>query len=73
MTRETIAIHLELEFDGDSLTGRAADGTVEKRFSGWLGLLAAIDALVQRGAGRTIAGTSGDASEPTRPQRKDSR
>jgi hypothetical protein len=47
MQTRTAAISLELSLDGDSLTGRASDeaGT-RKEFSGWLGLMAAIEALI---------------------------
>jgi hypothetical protein len=42
----TVVIGLELHLSGDSLTGRATGGTGEVRdFAGWLGLVAAIDAL----------------------------
>ena len=47
MQTNTAAISLELSVDGDSLAGRAIDeaGT-EREFSGWLGLMAAIEALI---------------------------
>jgi hypothetical protein len=73
MSSETLVIRLEIRLDGDSLTGSAYDGAAERTFSGWLGLVAAIDALVQSGASRTVAGSAGDVSEPSRPERKDSR
>jgi hypothetical protein len=44
---QAVVIRLELHVDGDSLTGRASDGTRPAReFVGWLGLVAAIDALL---------------------------
>jgi hypothetical protein len=44
---KTVIIRLELQLAGDSLTGRASDGTGAARdFAGWLGLVAALDALV---------------------------
>jgi len=44
---KTVIIRLELRLAGDSLTGRASDGTGAARdFAGWLGLVAALDALV---------------------------
>ena len=47
MVRQTVVIRLELHLDDDSLTGRASDGTgAAREFVGWLGLVAAIDALV---------------------------
>jgi hypothetical protein len=43
----TAVIRLELQLDDDSLTGRASDATgAAKEFVGWLGLVAAIDALL---------------------------
>jgi FAD/FMN-containing dehydrogenase len=47
MTSETISIALELSLSGDSLSGRATNGAAATReFSGWIGLLAAVDALL---------------------------
>jgi hypothetical protein len=47
MDGTTITVTLELRVEGDSLTGRASDGAGSVRsFAGWLGLVAAIDALV---------------------------
>ena len=41
------AISLEVRLAGDCLTGTATSATgVERPFSGWLGLIAAIDALL---------------------------
>lgn len=41
------AIRLEVHLAGDCLTGTATSSTgVERPFSGWLGLIAAIDALL---------------------------
>jgi hypothetical protein len=47
MQTRTAAISLELSVDGDSVAGRASDeaGT-HKEFSGWLGLVSAIEALI---------------------------
>ena len=47
MQTKTAAISLELSLEGDSLTGLASDeaGT-RKEFSGWLGLVSAIEALI---------------------------
>jgi hypothetical protein len=48
MTTRAVTITLELRQAGDELDGRASNGTGEDRpFSGWLGLLVAIDALLQ--------------------------
>ena len=47
MTSRAVTITLELRLAGDELDGRATDGTGEDRpFSGWLGLLVAIDAML---------------------------
>jgi hypothetical protein len=43
-----IVIRLELRLEDDALTGRASDGAGAARdFVGWMGLVAAIDALVR--------------------------
>jgi hypothetical protein len=40
-------VRLELRLDGDSPTGRAIGaGEEARRFAGWLGLMAAVEALV---------------------------
>ena len=42
----TLHIGLDLRIDGDEVEGRAtADGAPGRDFSGWVGLLAALDAL----------------------------
>jgi hypothetical protein len=47
MTSRAVTITLELRQAGDELDGRASDGTGDGRaFRGWLGLLVAIDALL---------------------------
>jgi hypothetical protein len=47
MTSRAVTITLELRLAGDELDGRASDGTGDDRsFSGWLGLLVAIDAML---------------------------
>jgi hypothetical protein len=47
MTSRAVTITLELRLAGDELDGRASDenGT-ERPFSGWLGMLVSIDALL---------------------------
>jgi len=46
---EPLTINLRLDVEDDSLTGLASDGNGGRReFSGWLGLLAAIDALLEK-------------------------
>jgi len=47
MTSRAVTITLELRLAGDELDGRASDGAGGGRaFSGWLGMLVAIDALL---------------------------
>ncbi len=44
---QTVVIRLELRSTDDSVTGRASDPSGQVReFVGWMGLVAAIDALV---------------------------
>ncbi len=47
MTSRAVTITLDLRLAGDELDGRASDGTgTDRPFSGWLGLLVTIDALL---------------------------
>jgi hypothetical protein len=47
MTSRAVTITLDLRQAGDELAGRASDGSGNDRpFSGWLGLLVTIDALL---------------------------
>lgn len=47
MHEETISLSLDLELSGETLTGRARDGSGgDRAFAGWLGLVGAIDALI---------------------------
>jgi hypothetical protein len=47
MTSRAVTITLELRLAGDELDGQASDGNGNDRsFSGWLGLLVSIDALL---------------------------
>jgi len=49
LRRDTITLVLELRVDGDTFTGLATDRTGAARaFSGWLGLVSALDAFVPR-------------------------
>jgi hypothetical protein len=49
--RRKVVIRLELCLANDSLTGRASVGSgAEREFVGWMGLVAAIDALLPGGA-----------------------
>jgi hypothetical protein len=47
MTSRAVTITLELRQAGEELGGRASGGAGEREFSGWLGLLVAIDALLE--------------------------
>jgi hypothetical protein len=66
---QTVVIRLELHLAGESLTGRASDATgAAEEFVGWMGLTAAVDALVQ---GRTRPPTSSsDRSQVNRSQQE---
>ena len=47
MTSRAVTITLDLRLAGEELDGRASGGTGDDRtFSGWLGLLVTIDALL---------------------------
>jgi hypothetical protein len=47
MTSRAVTITLDLRLAGDELDGRASDGSgTDRPFSGWLGLLVTIDALL---------------------------
>jgi hypothetical protein len=49
-----VHIDLDLRVHGDEVAGRAAaDGQPERDFSGWVGLLAALDALVEPSGGES--------------------
>ena len=55
METKTAAISLELNLAGDSLTGSASDPDGHRReFSGWLGLMSAIEALLAPSAQEEI-------------------
>jgi FAD/FMN-containing dehydrogenase len=50
MQTRAVTIRLDLELSPDCLTGRATpDRGAHRKFSGWLGLVAAIDALLDQG------------------------
>ena len=57
----TTHIRLELRPDGDSFAGRATSDTASREVHGWLGLIGAIESLVQT----TVAATA-DEEEPAR-------
>jgi hypothetical protein len=67
MAEETIRVLCELQTVGDSLTGRAARHDGETReFTGWLGLLGALQALLaDADPGRTADGEPVRESEPS--------
>ena len=47
MSVQTRHIAIDVHLDGDTISGRAGDGTGRpKSFQGWLGLLAALDGLL---------------------------
>ena len=51
---ETIRLMIDVSVDGDSISGRAGDGLGENRpFSGWLGLIGALDELVDASTRRS--------------------
>jgi hypothetical protein len=48
VTVPTLTVTLELELDGETLTGKATDGNgTVREFTGWVGLLGAIDLLCE--------------------------
>jgi hypothetical protein len=48
---QTIVIRLELHVADGSLTGRASDASgAVREFTGWMGMVAALDALLSRSA-----------------------
>ena len=57
----TTHIRLELRPDGDSFAGRAISDQESRQFHGWLGLMAAIEALYPAAA---LAGV--DEEDPAR-------
>jgi len=51
MTTRAVTVTLELRLAGDELDGRASDGNgADRSFSGWLGLLVTLDALLDAAA-----------------------
>ncbi|MFN8132873.1 MAG: hypothetical protein U0R70_15115 [Solirubrobacteraceae bacterium] len=65
MNRRHIQIRLDLELSGDGLTGLATDGNATRRFSGWLGLIAALDAMVRDEAAAAPAPITPNPPEET--------
>jgi hypothetical protein len=65
VTGETVVIRLELQPSDDSLRGRASDASGAGRdFVGWVGLVAAIDALVPGGPSAPGAAATEGPDEP---------
>jgi FAD/FMN-containing dehydrogenase len=60
MQSSTTTISLELRYEDDSLTGRAVNGSGQRDFTGWIGLLAAIDELIGNGRGAPTVLRPGD-------------
>ena len=77
MEARDITVTLELRSTGDSLSGCARDEHgAERRFSGWLGLVAAIDELVgdtdpASGHSRVLVATEGRAPTSVSPTQKE--
>ncbi|MQA75073.1 MAG: hypothetical protein GEU88_12140 [Solirubrobacterales bacterium] len=52
MKSPTIEITLELDLDGETVSGRATNRSGPTReFSGWIGLMGVVDALLDEGRG----------------------
>jgi hypothetical protein len=55
---QAITVTLQLETAGDSLTGSASDAAgAQKDFSGWLGLISALEALLSTAPGADRGGS----------------
>ncbi len=68
MNDPACVVRLEFSFDGESPRGRAVGrGEAERRFAGWLGLVAAIEALVDDDARE---GRMDGASESPMPRQE---
>jgi hypothetical protein len=64
MDRQTVVIRLELHPDDDSVSGRAIGGSgAAREFVGWMGLVAAIDALMPGGSPTPRAPKPSDEGE----------
>jgi hypothetical protein len=61
-------LRVQLEFDAarDAMAGTLSSGSDRQRFSGWLGLMAALENAVGRWQGRPgeVAAADGDALRP---------
>jgi hypothetical protein len=62
---EPTRLELEVRFDATPIEGllyeRESDGRVEQRFSGWLGLMSAIEAASEARGGRPCAERGDDS------------
>ncbi|HEY2651835.1 MAG TPA: hypothetical protein VGI50_07940 [Solirubrobacteraceae bacterium] len=53
MPTSPLRLTVDLEVDGKQISGRAGDGLGQpERFTGWMGLISAVDRLLERDAGR---------------------
>ena len=63
MPTSPLRLTVDLEVDGKQISGRAGDGLGQaERFSGWLGLISAVDRLLERDERRAQGGDG--APEP---------
>jgi hypothetical protein len=67
MQSSTTAIHLELSYQGECRIGRAVNGSGEREFTGWIGLLAAIDELMGPSPGTHSAAESAGTTAVDHP------
>jgi hypothetical protein len=62
---QTLHIVLDVHVDGDEIVGHTGDGATEPiPFSGWLGLIAALDGLLHGRPATGADGTARDAGSP---------
>jgi hypothetical protein len=55
----TIEIRLELELDGETVSGRAtSNGGETREFCGWIGLIGLVDSLLDGARGSALAQTT---------------
>jgi hypothetical protein len=61
----TTQITLELELDGDTISGHAIDADgVRHEFSGWIGLMGVLDALLEQAGAATTSQHSRNGDQP---------